>query len=58
MYEYYLNCTRFEEQNEKDKEYHNVGRVTKFNRKIVKNRYPVTHKYMTAHFPGLIYALQ
>jgi hypothetical protein len=40
MYEYYLNCTRFEEQNEKDKEYHNVGRVTKFNRKMVKKSIP------------------
>jgi hypothetical protein len=38
----------------KNKKYHTVG--TKSNRKIVERGklIPLTHKYMTAHFPGLV----
>jgi hypothetical protein len=45
----------------KTKEYHNdnIGTVLKCNRKIVERGKinTLTHKYMTAHFPGLVHAL-
>jgi len=44
----------------KNKKYHTAGRFPKSNRKIVKEAksIPLTHKYMTAHFPDLVQALQ
>jgi hypothetical protein len=41
--------------------YHTVGIIPKSNIKIQKNvakLIPLTHKYMTAHFPGLLKVLQ
>ena len=38
----------------KNKNYHTVGTVPKSNRKDAK-RIPLTLKYMTAHFPGLVH---
>ena len=37
-----------------NKEYNTVGTVQKF----IANLIPLTHKDMTAHFPGLVQALQ
>ena len=40
----------------KNKKYHTVRTFPKSNRKIVERGklIPLTHKYMTAHFPGLV----
>ena len=37
--------------------YHTVGTFPKTNRKEAQS-IPPTHKYITAHFPGLVRALQ
>jgi len=46
----------------KNRKYHTVGTVPKSNRKIVeRGKIKIdtpTHKYMTAHFPVLVQALQ
>ena len=45
----------------KNKKYHTMGTVRKSNRKIVETETkltPITHIYMTIHFPGLAKALQ
>ena len=41
----------------KIKKYHTVRTIPKSNIKIAKS-IPPTHKYMTAHFPGYVQALQ
>jgi hypothetical protein len=40
--------------------YNIAGTVPKFNRKIVERNTidPPTHEYKTAHFPGLVWAIQ
>ena len=43
------------------KKYHTVGTIPKSNIKnsrTSQNRYPLTHKYMTAHCPCLVQSLQ
>jgi hypothetical protein len=47
----------------KPTEYHTMGTIPKSNRKVVEREAKIvtpgfTHKYMTAHFPGLVQALQ
>jgi len=42
----------------KNKKYLIVGIFRTFNRKIVERGKIETHVYMTAHFPGLVQALQ
>jgi hypothetical protein len=46
---------------EKNKTYYTIGKVPKSNRKIVYKEeiyIPLTHTYMTAHFPGLVHVLE
>jgi len=45
----------------KTKKCHIIGIASKYNRKIVETEaesIPLTHKYMTAHLPGSVQALQ
>ena len=42
----------------KNKKYNSVGKIQKSNIKIVAQSIPLTHKYKTAHFPGLVQTLQ
>ena len=44
----------------KTKQYHTVGTIPTTNRKTVERGkiHTTTHKYMTAHFPDLVHALQ
>jgi len=49
------------ENKRKNKRYYTIGKVPKPNRKIIDKdeiSIPLTHKYMTADFPGLVQALQ
>jgi hypothetical protein len=43
----------------KNKKYHTVGTVPKSRTKFVEtDKIPLAHRYMTAHFPVLLYVLQ
>ena len=45
----------------KNKKYHTVGTIQKSNIKMVervKIYVPLTHKYMTTYFPGMVQTLQ
>jgi len=43
----------------KNKKYHSVGTILKSNIKIVgRGKIDTPNKYMTAHYPGLVQALQ
>jgi hypothetical protein len=51
-----LTSIRNNELNEKQQKYRTLGTVS--NSMVEAKLTPLTHKYMTAHFPGLIQALQ